>query len=99
MGVPFSCCCSATGVRFLVIRCPLGNWASLTVGLPALQQDRTPTGLSRSTRTSSDRGGRPLNPGDSGAHTTGPSSPVATCRITAATSLNPDAASIVRGFT
>lgn len=47
-----------------------------------LQQDRTPTGLSRSTRASCDRGGRPLNPGDSGAHTTGPSSPAATCRIT-----------------
>jgi len=25
----------ATGIRFLVILCPLGNWAFLTVGLPA----------------------------------------------------------------
>src|SRR5947209_18842888 len=29
---------------------------------------RTPTGLPRSAHTSSDREGRPLNPGDNGAH-------------------------------
>ena len=60
---------------------------------------RTPTGLSRSTRTSGDRGGCPLYPGDSGAHTTGPSSPVATSRITTAMSLHPGTTSISRGFT
>jgi hypothetical protein len=32
--VPVSCCLSATGIRFLVIHCPLGNWAFLAVGLP-----------------------------------------------------------------
>lgn len=45
MGVPLSCCCSATGVRFLVIPCPLGNWASLTVGLPALATGPDPNGI------------------------------------------------------
>jgi hypothetical protein len=30
-----SCCLSAAGVRFSVIRFPLGDWAFLTVGLPA----------------------------------------------------------------
>jgi hypothetical protein len=34
--VPVSRCLSAAGVRFLVIRCPPGVWAFLTVGLPAL---------------------------------------------------------------
>ena len=36
MGVPVSCCLSAAGVGFMVILCPLGSWAFLTVGLPAL---------------------------------------------------------------
>lgn len=59
---------SATGVRFLVILCPPGNWASLTVGLPApVTRDRTPTGLSRSTRMRHGRVGCPLHPGDCGA--------------------------------
>jgi hypothetical protein len=49
-----------------------GTWAFLVVGLPAPDtRCRTPTGLSRSTRTSNDRRGRPLNPGDSGSPTTG----------------------------
>jgi hypothetical protein len=47
MGVPVPCCPSATGVRFLAILCPLGSWASLTVGLPApVAGHRAPTGLS-----------------------------------------------------
>ena len=29
-----SCCLSATGIRFSVIRYPPGSWALLTVGLP-----------------------------------------------------------------
>lgn len=68
MNVPVSCRLSATGIRFLVIQCPLENWASLTVGLPApVTKDRTPTGLSRCTRMRYDRRGRPLYPGDGGA--------------------------------
>ena len=59
-----SCCLSATGIRFSVIRYPPGSWALLTVGLPNTpRRARTPTGLPRSARTSSDRGGRPLTPG------------------------------------
>ena len=64
--VAVSCCLSATGVRFSVIRFPPRSWALLTVGLPA--NGRTSTGLPRSARTSSDRGGCPLYPGDDGAH-------------------------------
>jgi hypothetical protein len=59
-------CLSATDIRFSVILCPAGSWALLTVGLPA--NGRTPTGFPRSARMSSDRGGRPLYPGDGGAH-------------------------------
>jgi len=66
---PVSCHLSATGVRFLVILCPLGDWASLTVGLPApVARRRTPTGLPRSAHMRHDRRGRPLYPGDGGAH-------------------------------
>ena len=65
--VPVSRCLSAAGIRFSVIRFPPGSWAFLTVGLPA-QTARTPTGLPRSARTSYDRGGCPLYPGDGGAH-------------------------------
>jgi len=64
-----SCCLSATGIRFSVIRYPPGSWALLTVGLPNTpRRARTPTGLPRSAHTSCDREGRPLNPGDNGAH-------------------------------
>jgi hypothetical protein len=59
-------CLSATGIRFSAILFPPGSWALLAVGLPA--NDRTPTGLPRSARTSCDQGGRPLDPGDNGAH-------------------------------
>ncbi len=62
-----SCCLSATGIRFSVILFPPGSWALLTVGLPD-PSGRTPTGFPRSARTSCDRGGRPLYPGDDGAH-------------------------------
>lgn len=61
------------GVGFLVIHNPLGNWAPLTVGLPApVTQSGTPTGLSRCAHMRCGRIGRPLNPGDSGTRTTGP---------------------------
>jgi hypothetical protein len=64
--VTVSCCLSATGVRFSVIRFPPRSWALLMVGLPA--NGRTSTGLPRSARMSCDRGGCPLYPGDDGAH-------------------------------
>jgi hypothetical protein len=62
-------CVSAAGVRFSVIRFPPGDWAFLTVGLPDTPAGafRTSTGLPRSARTSCDRGGCPLYPGDGGA--------------------------------
>ena len=44
---------------------------------------RTRTGLSRSTCDSSDRGGRPLNPGDGGALPTGQTPPAGTRRLAA----------------
>jgi len=62
-------CLSATGIRLSVIRYPPRSSALLTVGLPSTtQRARTSTGLPRSARTSCDRGGRPLCPGDDGAH-------------------------------
>ncbi len=73
---------SATGIRFSVILFPPGSWALLTVGLPA--NDRTPTGLPRSARTSCDRGGRPLYPGDGGAHPDRSWLPAGACRFAAA---------------
>ena len=88
------------GVRFLVIPSPLRNWASLTVGLPApVASSGTPTGLSRCTRMRYGRKGRPLNPGDSGAHTTSAWYPVAVCRFSTAKSLHPGPAPITRGST
>ncbi len=88
------------GVRFLVIPSPLGNWASLTVGLPApVTRSGTPTGLSRFARMRYGRRGRPLNPGDSGARTTGAWYPVAACRFPTAKSLHPGPAPIIRGST
>jgi len=45
---------------------------------------RTPTGLPRSTRTSYDRGGRPLYPGDDGAHPDHVTSEAGVCRSTTA---------------
>jgi hypothetical protein len=78
------------GVRFLVIPSPLGNWASLTVGLPApATRSGTSTGLSRFARMRHGRRGRPLNPGDGGARTTGAWYPVVACRFPTAQSLRP----------
>jgi hypothetical protein len=68
--------------RFSVVLFPPGSWALLTVGLPA--NDRTPTGLPRSARTSYDRDGRPLYPGDGGAHPGQRRLPAGACRFAAA---------------
>jgi hypothetical protein len=38
-------CLSATGIRFLVILCPPGNWAFLAVGLPVLLPGPDPDGV------------------------------------------------------
>ena len=43
--VPVSCRLSATGIRFLVILCPPGNWAFLAVGLPVLLPGPDPDGV------------------------------------------------------
>jgi len=75
-------CLSATGIRFSAILFPPGGWALLAVGLPA--NDRTPTGLPRSARTSCDQGGRPLDPGDHGAHPDRGDYRPGACRFTAA---------------
>ena len=45
MHVPVSCRLSAAGVRFMVILCPLGSWAFLTVGLPVLDLGPDPNGV------------------------------------------------------
>ena len=72
MGVPVSCCLSAAGIGFMVILCPLGSWAFLTVGLPVLEpRDRTPTGLPRCAPMRCGRVGCPLYPEDCGTHTVG----------------------------
>jgi hypothetical protein len=63
---------------------PLGDYAFLTVGLPAGTSCRTPSGLSRSAWSRRGRGGRRLNPGDGGALPTGRWTPVGTCRLPAA---------------
>ncbi len=53
-----SCCLSATGIRFSVIRYPPGGWALLTVGLPnAPRRARTPNGVT-TFRTHEQRPGR-----------------------------------------
>ena len=52
-------------------------------------QVRTPTGLPRSARTSSDRGGRPLYPGDGGAHPDRRRLPAGACRFAAASPCTP----------
>ena len=86
--VPVSCCLSAAGIRFSVIRFPPGSWAFLAVGLPDTIV-RTPSGLPRSTRTSYDRGGCLLYPEDGDAHPAGPSSPTGACRFPAASPYTP----------
>jgi hypothetical protein len=97
--VPVSCCLSAAGIRFLVILCPLGDWASLTVGLPARScTSRTPTGLSRFARMRSGRGGCPLYPRDCGTHTAGTMSPTAARRLPTAGPYRPSTATHHQGM-
>jgi hypothetical protein len=80
-----------TGIRFLGILAPPGNWAFVTSGLPgnARRRPRTLTGFPRSACASSDRGGRPLDPEASGVHTTGENSPAAACRSSTARPCTP----------
>jgi hypothetical protein len=54
------------------------------------RQGRTPTGLSRCTRTRCGRGGCPLYPEDCGAHTAGRMSPTAARRFATASPCTPD---------
>ena len=76
---------SAAGFRFSAILFPPRSSALLTVGLPATKRHgRTSTGLPRSARTSYDRVGCPLYPGDGGAHPGRRRSPTCACRITTA---------------
>jgi hypothetical protein len=78
---------SAAGIRFSGHPLPAGGLGLPHGRLTGLHPD--PNGIPRFTRTSYDRVGCPLNPGDSGAHTTGICSPAAACRFTTATSLHP----------
>jgi len=82
-----------------VFLCPLGDSAFLTSGLPAARSRRTPSGLPRSAWSRCGRGGRRLNPGDSGAHPTGRWRPVGTCRLTAAGPCSPAPATRLREST
>jgi hypothetical protein len=96
--VSVSRCVSAAGIRFLVILFPPGNWAFLTVGLPARPMtSRTQTGFPRFARTSNDRGGCPLYPGDDGAHPAWPRSQARACRISAARPCTPPQPPSMRG--
>ena len=83
--VPDSCCLSAAGIGLLGRPAPAGELCR-PCGWPTDDQlgRRTPSGLSRCPRMSCDRGGRPLNPEDGGAHATGTGAPVAACRLAAA---------------
>jgi hypothetical protein len=89
-------CLSTTGVRFSVILCPARDWALLTVGLPA--SGRTSTGFPRSARTSCDREGRPLYPGDDGAHPDRWRLPAGVCRFAAARPCTPLQLPSLRGL-
>lgn len=66
-----------------VILFPPGIYAFLTVGLPATR-GWTQTGFPRSTCVRYERSGRPLYPGDDGAHPTACRSTVGICRVPAA---------------
>ena len=68
---------------------PLGNYASLTVGLPAATSSRTPSGLSRSTCVRYGQGGCPLYPGDGGALPADQIRPAGTRRLPAAGPCSP----------
>jgi hypothetical protein len=80
-----------TGIRFLGILVPPGNWAFVTSGLPgsAWRRPRTLTGFPRSACASSDRGGRPLDPEASGVHTADEICPAAACRSSTARPCTP----------
>ena len=80
-----------TGIRFLGILVPPGDWAFVTSGLPgnAWRRPRTLTGFPRSACASSDRGGRPLDPEASGVHTADENSPAAACRSSTARPCTP----------
>ena len=72
------------------------SWASCSRhGIPPpsrlAYRHRAPdlTGFPRSACASSDRGGRPLDPGASGVHTTGEDSPAAACRSSTARPCTP----------
>jgi hypothetical protein len=72
------------------IRCPPGDWAFLTVGLPDTRlRVRTRTGLPRSTRTSYDRGGCLLYPEGGGTHPADKKSPTGACRSATASPSTP----------
>ena len=66
--LPLSRCLSAAGISFLGVLFPPGDWAPLTVGLPAAPRRhyRTLTGFPRSARMRCGRAGCPLYPGSDG---------------------------------
>ena len=82
-----------------VILSPLGDWPSLRSAHRFLLPEPDPVGIPRSTRSSCDRVGCPLDPGDGGAHTADSLSSAAACRITTATSLYLGQLSIIRSST
>jgi hypothetical protein len=97
--VPVFRCVSAAAIGFLVILCPPRSWAFLTVGLPTRPMtSRTQTGFPRSARTSYDRGGCPLYPGDDGARPGWPRSPARVCRSSTASPCTPPQPSIHAGL-
>ena len=98
MIVPVSRCLSATGIRFLVILCPPGNWAFLAVGLPVLLPGPDPNGVATFRAHELRPGGCPLYPGDCGARTAGRSSPAAARRLAAARPCTPVQQPTTGGF-
>jgi hypothetical protein len=87
------------GCRHSLLESSFPRWG---LGLPCGRltgQRPDPIGIPRFARTSCDRGGCPLYPEDSGAHTADCKSPAAACRIPAAMSLHPGRTSIIRGST
>jgi len=73
-----SCCLSAADVGFLVIHCPWGIGPPLQSGYRPTVPN--PNGIVRFHTYELRPGGCLLYPGDGRAYTTGPFSPVATCR-------------------
>ena len=95
---PTSCRLSATGIRFLVILCPLGSWAFLAVGLPVLLPGPDPNGVATFRAHELRPEWVPSLPGDGGARTAGRSSPAATCRLAAAHPCTPVQQPTTGGF-